>query len=431
MLSIEPITLPITIDAMSSQRIPFQMHTVWTIGPKNDPDALGNFARLMMEKEKSGVVQVITGVVQGETRVLAANMTSDELFEGREKFKTEVTQHIQKVLDPFGLKVYNSNQSDLDDKDRDNQYFAEQKRRALQHVSQQARIATAESIAAGTQGEAIHQSTARQAVARADTEARLVENERAREVAESMKSLSVAQATYKRDVELARIQAEAAAEEQKWLLQMQVEQRRKEQEIEKKRADSLTTTTVAAEIAIKQAEGNAASLKIEADGKATAAKAEAHGRANALTIDAEAQAVKTRLAAEAALYAAEHEARGIVAIRQAEADGLQKLIAGAGGDVDALNRYMMVREGVLQELAKQQANSLQNLRPNISVWSTNNGESTLGGGGSLLGQTMVDLVKTGMPLFDGIKQQTGYDFLGKIQRAQRQQQQPAQTAEKE
>lgn len=261
-------------------------------------------------------------------------------------------------------------------------------------------------------------------------EAKLVENERLGEVAKSEKDLKVAQATYTRDTELAIIQAEAAAHQQRYELQLQVEQKRKEQEIEKKRADTLSTTTVEAEVAIKTAEGkagalkveaeiaietargNATSLRIEAEGKAAALKAEAEGKAAAIEIEAKAQATAKRFEAEAAFFAAEHEARGIAALREAEATGLRKLFEGAGNDIDSLNRYMMVRDGTLQQLASEQAKGLQGLRPQVSIWQTGGAGESPG----FLTKTMTEAFQSAMPLFDGIEKHTGMQFLSKIRR---------------
>ena len=48
-LTIKPHTFPIEVDAMSAQRIPFRMPSVWTIGPKNELASLENYARLLFK----------------------------------------------------------------------------------------------------------------------------------------------------------------------------------------------------------------------------------------------------------------------------------------------------------------------------------------------------------------------------------------------
>lgn len=65
------------------------MPSVWTVGPRVEPEALKNYARLMTEKGYSGVFDTLNGVIQGETRVLTANIDLNDLFADREEFKTQ------------------------------------------------------------------------------------------------------------------------------------------------------------------------------------------------------------------------------------------------------------------------------------------------------------------------------------------------------
>lgn len=62
------------------------------------------------------------------------------------------------------------------------------------------------------------------------------------------------------------------------------------------------------------------------------------------------------------------------------------------------------------ELAEKQALALRGLKPNVNVWQTGgNNESN-----NALSSTVADLFKTSIPLFDSIKQQTGYDVMGRF-----------------
>ena len=115
------------------------MPSVWTIGPKIEPASLVNYARLLMDKGHEGMQDTVTGIIQGETRVLTAQMDLNDLFSDREKFKIEVVAKINDVIHPLGLQIYNANIAELADLDDKNRYFAEQKQRALQEVNQKAR----------------------------------------------------------------------------------------------------------------------------------------------------------------------------------------------------------------------------------------------------------------------------------------------------
>ena len=384
-MSVEPVTFPIEVDAMSSQRIPFKMPSVWTIGPKNDIESLTKYARFLMDKGPSGVRETMSGVIQGETRVLTANLDLNLLFSERDNFKNKVVEKINSVVDPFGLTIYNANIAELKDLDDSNQFFSEQKRRALQRVNQEARVNVAEALKDGEIGERNFQSESRQGVALAEKNAKLIEYEREREIAESLKKLKIAQAAYNKDINFAEIHAIAETEERKWKLQMTVEEMRKKQEMERKRADQFTDATVKAEVAIKEAEG-----------KAEVAIKEAEGEAEAIKIKSEAN-----------LFSKNQEALGIKALKMAEAEGLEYLIKSAG-NADSLNKYLMIRDNMLPKLAEKQAMALRGLNPKISVWNTS------GSSDKNTASVITDLFKTGMPLFDGIKEQTGYDFLKNI-----------------
>lgn len=371
-LNMEPVTFSVEVDAMSKQRIPFRMPSVWTIGPENNIEALTKYSRLLIDKGSKGFQDTVEGIIQGEARILTANMELDELFHDRESFKKTVTSSVNQILDDLGLTIYNANIAELADLDDHNQYFSEQKKRALQKVNQEARVHVAEAMKDGESGEKFNQAQTRQKVSQYEKEAKLVENDRQKEISESDKNLAVAQAIYQKEQDIATAESRAAAEQRKWELQQEVERTRKEQEVERLRATEWTAANVNAEVAIRKAEGEAAALKLRA---------------------------------EAELYAKQKEAEGILALREAEAKGLERLMNAAGGGED-LAKYLLISQRQLPELAEKQAEALRGLQPKVNVWSTGPQND------SLLSETLTGLFKTGMPLFEGLKSQTGYDFIG-------------------
>ena len=70
LMSVAPVTLHINVDSMSKGRIPFRLPLVLTVGP--DPKNLDRYARLMVEKGQKGLEETISGIVQGEARMLTA-----------------------------------------------------------------------------------------------------------------------------------------------------------------------------------------------------------------------------------------------------------------------------------------------------------------------------------------------------------------------
>jgi len=389
MISIAPTTFPIEVDAMSAQRIPFGMPSVWTIGPRNDHASLENYARLLSDKGTMGLEETVTGVIHGEIRVLTANIDLNDLFADRDTFKNKVVARINEVVDPFGLHVYNANIAELKDMDEDNRYFAEQKQRALQYVNQEARVATSEAIRTGTTGEAEQQKETNKTISQYDRETVEVVNLNKQKIAAAQKDLDVAKAVYAKDSKIAEIEADAGAEKRRWELQQEVESMRKNQETARLRATDYTHADVQADVKVREAEGQAQAVRIQA----------------------EANRFAQEQLAEASLYTKQKEAEGILAERSAEAEGLRSLVQSAGGDIDSLNKYTMVRDGMLPELAGKQAEALKGMKPTVTVWNTGGSQN------GKLSDVVTDLFKTGMPLFDGIKQQTGYDFLAGVSKA--------------
>ena len=55
------------------------------------------------------------GIIEGETRVLAAELTMEEIFRGTKSFKEKVFTQVQQELNQFGLIIYNANVKQLVD----------------------------------------------------------------------------------------------------------------------------------------------------------------------------------------------------------------------------------------------------------------------------------------------------------------------------
>ena len=445
--SIEPNIYSIKFNSMSKERIPFKLPSVWTIGPDISPESLKNgslekFVKTIMEKTEEERHILIDGIIQGEMRLEVANMAHDEIFNGREKFQTDVKPSIAKLLDPYGLFVYSVNIEELADLDKENSYFEEQKKRALQEVNQKARVNVAQSIRDGEIGEKVQLGETRKNIANIESEVTIVENERRKEIAESKMILQIAEANFSKETNIALAESKAAAENRALELQHAVETSRGKQEVERLRAKDYSIANLAAEIAIRKADGEAQSKRLsadatlysmqkeaeaalynkqkaadatlynmqkEADGKIAFSDAALYNKqkesdANLYNMQKEADG-KIALA-DATLYTMQKEAEGNLALAEAQAIGLRRLIESAGS-VESLVQYELINKNVLPQLAAEQAKAVLGMQPNISIWNTGNNDSTAS-------SALTDLFKTGMPLFDGIKQQTGIDFLKSV-----------------
>lgn len=69
------------LQAMSNEKLEFNLPAVFTIGPKDDVSSLNKYARLLGgKKDNKHVEATVKGIIEGETRVIAAGMTMVSLL---------------------------------------------------------------------------------------------------------------------------------------------------------------------------------------------------------------------------------------------------------------------------------------------------------------------------------------------------------------
>ncbi|KAI3706845.1 hypothetical protein L6452_24859 [Arctium lappa] len=115
---ISPVNYTFEVQAMSAEKLPFILPAVFTIGPRSDDmDSHHKYAKLISPHDKLShhVNELVKGIIEGETRVLAASMTMEEIFKGTKEFKQEVFEKVQLELNQFGLWIYNANVKQLVD----------------------------------------------------------------------------------------------------------------------------------------------------------------------------------------------------------------------------------------------------------------------------------------------------------------------------
>lgn len=82
---VSPVNFTFEVQAMSAEKLPFLLPAVFTIGPLiDDIESLHRYAKLISPHDKlsNHVKELVQGVIEGETRVLAASMTMEEIFRG-------------------------------------------------------------------------------------------------------------------------------------------------------------------------------------------------------------------------------------------------------------------------------------------------------------------------------------------------------------
>lgn len=132
---------------MTIEKLEFNLPAVFTIGPKDDIEALNRYSRLLATSNlgPSHLDALIKGIIEGETRVIAAGLTMEEIFKDRRLFKEEVIKHVQVELDFFGLWIYNSNVKQLNDTEG-SEYFVYLRLKSQEGANNQAKVDVAEGI---------------------------------------------------------------------------------------------------------------------------------------------------------------------------------------------------------------------------------------------------------------------------------------------
>lgn len=150
---ISPMNYTFDVQAMSIEKLPFTLPAVFTIGPRDDEESLTKYAKLIATHDMSGrhVTELLKGIIEGETRVLAAGMTMEEVFKGAEYFKQEVFDKVQVELDQFGLNIYNANIKQLVDIPGQ-EYFSYLGQKTQHEAANQAKVDVAEAKYKGDKG---------------------------------------------------------------------------------------------------------------------------------------------------------------------------------------------------------------------------------------------------------------------------------------
>lgn len=364
-INMSPASFKFSVNAMSKEKMEFNFPAVFTIGPKNEEASLMKFSRYLLNQDPEQTSGLIRGIIEGETRSLAANQPIEEIFAARASFKDDIVQSVQKQLEQYGLEIYNANVEELKDSETSN-YFKSLSQRIKAEAENLAKVQVAEQNKKGDVGSKEREGETRQQVATIESAAALVENTKQQEIIRSKAELEKTRAEQDLIIKQAKIRSEQEALALKMELERNVEAKRLEMETERQRAEELSKSRVQAEKVIKDAEGEANAQRIKA---------------------------------EAMLYAKQKEAEGVQALYEAQARGLQQVVNSFGGDSRALLSYTMLEKGIYEKLAQANADAIKGLNPKITVWTGDADKSM---------DTIKQLGKGLIPMLDTIHEQTGY-----------------------
>ncbi len=404
-ISLNPKTLNFHLNHMSKEKVPFSLPVTFTVMPHDPEDSnsielFKNYARTMTNCDEKEMINTIKSVIHGETRILTASLTVEELFSDRERFKSTVTDKIQLVLNQFGLKISNANIEEIQDLPG-SEIFKFLRLKATESITNESRVHVAEAKKIGDIGQAEREAQAKQKIARFYAETIQVQNERDLEVAESSKKLEVSKAEFKREIEIAQLNAEKARDIKEAELQREVEEKRIHQEKEALRAIELVRASVKAEAAIAESSGLFESRKILADAEYYESTKRAEGQF--AIMEAEAAGKKSLLIAEAEGNRIKYES---------EANGMELLLNSCKQNISLLQFHLAIRTNLFPQLAAENAKAMMNLKPKITIWNQggeNNGKNYNGKNSPL--NSINSMITQLPPVLDVLKDHTGIDFI--------------------
>lgn len=265
---VSPVNYTFEVQAMSAEKLPFILPAVFTIGPRiDDKECLFKYAKLLAAHDKlsNHVKELVQGVIEGETRVLAASMTMEQIFKGTKDFKKEVFEKVQLELDQFGLLIYNANVKQLVDV-RGHEYFSYLGQKTQMEAANQAKIDVAEAKMKGEVGSKLREGQTLQNAARIDAETKIVstqrkgegqkeeirvraevkvfQNMREAEIAEANSELAMKKAGWAQAAQVAEVEATKAVALREAELQREVERMNALTRTEKLKAEFLSKASV-------------------------------------------------------------------------------------------------------------------------------------------------------------------------------------------
>ncbi|KAJ1413153.1 Band 7 domain [Sesbania bispinosa] len=240
---VSPVNYTFEVQAMSAEKLPFVLPAVFTIGPRvDDEESLLKYARLISPHDKlsNHVKDLVQGIIEGETRVLAASMTMEEIFKGTKDFKQEVFEKVQLELNQFGLLIYNANVKQLVDVPG-HEYFSYLGQKTQMEAANQAKVDVAEAKMKGEIGAKLREGQTLQNAAKIDAETKIISTQRQ---GEGKKGGNQEKSFMGKAAQVAEVEAAKAVALREAELQREVERMNALTTTEKLRAEFLSKASV-------------------------------------------------------------------------------------------------------------------------------------------------------------------------------------------
>lgn len=397
-INITPTTYEYTSRNMTSERVECSLPFTLNVGPPDpneDPKGFLTYVKLMDSEGDKKRENVVISVTSGESRILCANLSAQQLASDREGFRRTISDNIQNDLLKFGIKLFNINVGELVDSEG-NEYFHHLKQNTLQNAKSDALIATSDAKKRQEVGEKEREADTRQNKAKLEAITVVEENKNERMKAQSLMELEVTKADYKKQTEMARLNAKMEVAAKDIDLTKDLNERKLSEQTTQLRANEISKAIIKAETIVKDSEGQADAMRKIADAELYKAQQYANEILAKLRAEAEGKFLLLKAEADGKLLLLKSEAEGKKAILEGEAEGLNKLFAN-GNREDAM-KYLAIRTGTYEKIAQSIADGFKGMGPEIKLWHTGNGNSNAF-------NSITDIFQSVPPLFDFLTDQ--------------------------
>lgn len=345
-LDLTPMSINVDLtNALSHQNIRVDVPSRFTVGISVEQGVMQNAAERLLGLKLNEIQELAKDIIFGQLRLVIATMDIEEINTDRDKFLEAVSHNVETELKKIGLRLINVNVTDITD---ESGYIEALGKEAAAKAINDAKRSVAEKNRDGSIGEAVAVKDQRISVAESNASAIAGENESKAAVALSDAIRREKEAEAQRRAVSAEKIAAAKALEEAYAAEQQAEQARAEREFATKQADIITAAKIEKE-----------RKELEAEAEAEQARRKAKGEADAIYATMEAQA------------------RGMQEILAKQAEGFKKIVDAANGDAAAAVQLMIADK--LEELVKIQVEAVKNLNiDKITVWDSmgGNGESS-------------------------------------------------------
>ncbi len=366
-LDLTPMSINVDLtNALSHQNIRVDVPSRFTVGISVEQGVMQNAAERLLGLRLNEIQELAKDIIFGQLRLVIATMDIEEINTDRDKFLEAVSHNVETELKKIGLRLINVNVTDITD---ESGYIEALGKEAAAKAINDAKRSVAEKNRDGSIGEAIAVKDQRISVAESNATAIAGENESKAAIALSDAILREKEAEAQRRAIAAEKIAAAKALEEAYAAEQQAENARAEREFATKQADIITAARIEKE-----------RKELEAEAEAEQARRKAKGEADAIFATMEAQA------------------RGMQEILAKQAEGFKEIVKAAGGDASSAVQLMIADK--IEELVRIQVEAVKNLNiDKITVWDSMGGS----GEGSTTANFLSGIMKSVPPLNETLK----------------------------